>query len=53
MARWLQAAPPGSTVSLSGFLAARSANSKALRLHIHTIEFAEGNKNGQVLQEEG
>jgi primosomal replication protein N len=53
VARWLQAAPPGSTVSLTGFLAARSANSKALRLHIHTIEFAEGNQNGQVLQEEG
>ena len=53
VARWLQAAPPGATVQVSGFLAARSASSKSLRLHIHTIEFVEGNQNGQIPQEEG
>ncbi|MBK1679678.1 primosomal replication protein N [Rhodocyclus tenuis] len=53
VARWIQAAPTGATVRLSGFLAARSANGKQLRLHIHTIEFVEGKQNGQVLQEEG
>ncbi|MQY51216.1 primosomal replication protein N [Rhodocyclus tenuis] len=53
VARWLNAAPPGATVRIEGFLAARSANSRQLRLHIHTIEFVEGNQNGQVLQEEG
>ena len=45
-AKWLQAATPGVTVSLSGFLAAKSQNSKQLRLHITTIEFVEGNQNG-------
>jgi primosomal replication protein N len=42
-AKWLQAAAPGVQVRLSGFLAARSQNSKQLRLHVTTIEFAEGN----------
>ena len=45
-ATWLQAAIPGVTVNLSGFLAAKSQNSKQLRLHITTIEFVEGNQNG-------
>lgn len=52
-AKWLQAANPGSTVRVTGFLAARSQHSKQLRLHINTIEFVEGNENGQILQEEG
>ena len=45
-ARWLQAATPGVTVQLTGFLAARSQNSKQLRLHVTMIEFVEGNQNG-------
>ena len=45
-AQWLQAATPGVTVRLSGFLAAKSQSSKQLRLHITTIEFVEGNQNG-------
>jgi primosomal replication protein N len=53
MATWLQAANPGSAVRVTGFLAARSQHSKQLRLHVNTIEFVEGNQNGQILQEEG
>lgn len=45
-AKWLQAANPGATMRLTGFLAARSQNSKQLRLHINSIEFVEGNQNG-------
>ena len=45
-AKWLQAATPGVTVHLTGFLAAKSQNSKQLRLHVTTIEFVEGNQNG-------
>ncbi|MEO8410492.1 MAG: primosomal replication protein N [Propionivibrio sp.] len=45
-ARWLQAATPGVSVRLTGFLAAKSQHSKQLRLHITTIEFVEGNQNG-------
>jgi primosomal replication protein N len=45
-ARWLQAATPGVMVRVTGFLAARSQNSKQLRLHVITIEFVEGNQNG-------
>ena len=52
-ARWLQEAPPGASVRTSGFLAARSKNSKQPRLHVTTIEFVEGNQNGKVLQEKG
>jgi primosomal replication protein N len=52
-AQWLQAAGPGTALRLSGFLAARSRNSKQPRLHITTIEFVEGNQDGKVLQEEG
>ncbi len=52
-ARWLQAAPLGGTVKLTGFLAAKSRNSKTPVLHVNTIEFLEGNENGSILQEEG
>ncbi|MBK7955637.1 MAG: primosomal replication protein N [Candidatus Accumulibacter sp.] len=52
-AQWLQAASPGAALRLSGFLAARSRNSRQPRLHITTIEFVEGNQDGKVLQEEG
>ena len=52
-ARWLQAAPLGGVVKLTGFLAARSRNSKTPVLHVNSIEFLEGNKNGSLLQEEG
>jgi len=52
-ARWLQAAPLGGAVKLTGFLAARSRNSKTPVLHVNSIEFLEGNENGSILQEEG
>jgi primosomal replication protein N len=52
-ARWLQAAPLGGMVRLTGFLAAKSRNSKALVLHVNTLEYLEGNENGSILQEEG
>jgi primosomal replication protein N len=52
-ARWLQAAPLGGIVKLTGFLAAKSRNSKAPVLHVNTLEFLEGNENGSILQEEG
>jgi len=52
-ARWLQAAPLGGAVKLTGFLAARSRNSKAPVLHVNTLEYLEGNENGSILQEEG
>jgi len=52
-ARWLQEARPGVSLRLSGFLAARSRNSRQPRLHLTTIEFVEGNQDGQILQEEG
>jgi len=45
-AKWLQAATPGVNVRLTGFLTAKSQNSKQLRLHVTTIEFVEGNQNG-------
>ena len=45
-ARWLQAATPGVRLHLTGFMAAKSQNSKQLRLHVTTIEFVEGNQNG-------
>jgi primosomal replication protein N len=52
-ARWLQAAPLGGAVAMTGFLAARSRNSKSPVLHVNSIEFLEGNENGSILQEEG
>ena len=45
-AHWLQAAAPGSPVRLTGFLAAKSRNSKQLILHVNSIEFVEGIENG-------
>ena len=45
-ARWIQDATAGTPMRLTGFLAARSRNSKQLRLHVTTIEFVEGNQNG-------
>ncbi|MFT3960700.1 primosomal replication protein N [Propionivibrio sp.] len=45
-ARWMQDAAAGTTMRMTGFLAARSRNSKQLRLHVTTIEFVEGNQNG-------
>lgn len=42
-AKWLQAAPLGNPVTLIGFLAAKSRNSKTPVLHIQQIEFLEGN----------
>ena len=52
-AKWLQAAPLGGAVKVTGFLAAKSRNSKTPVLHVNTIEFLEGNENGSILQEEG
>jgi primosomal replication protein N len=52
-ARWLQAAPLGGAVSVTGFLAARGRSSRTPVLHINTLEFLEGNENGSILQEEG
>ncbi|HQC80778.1 MAG TPA: primosomal replication protein N [Accumulibacter sp.] len=51
-AQWLQAASPGAVLRMTGFLAARSRNSKQPRLHVTTIKFVEGNQDGKVLQEE-
>jgi len=42
-AKWLQAATPGAEIRVTGFLAAKSRNSKQLVLHIERIEFLEGN----------
>ncbi len=42
-AKWLQAATTGAQVKVTGFLAAKSRNSKQLVLHIEHIEFLEGN----------
>ena len=52
-ARWLQAVSLGGAVNVTGFLAARSRNSKTPVLHVNSIEFLEGNENGSILQEEG
>ena len=52
-ASWLQSAPLGGRVSVTGFLAARSRNSKSPVLHVNSIEFLEGKENGPILQEEG
>ena len=52
-ARWLEAAPLGGAVKLTGFLAAKSRNSKTPVLHVNTLEYLEGNENGTILQEEG
>ena len=52
-ARWLQAVSLGGAVNLTGFLAARTRNSKTPVLHVNSIEFLEGNESGSILQEEG
>jgi primosomal replication protein N len=52
-ARWLQAAPLGGEVKLTGFLAAKSLTSRTPVLHVNTLEYLEGNENGSILQEEG
>jgi primosomal replication protein N len=52
-ARWLEAAPLGGVVQVTGFLAAKSRNSKAPVLHVNKLEYLEGNENGSILQEEG
>ncbi|HEX6735615.1 MAG TPA: primosomal replication protein N [Azonexus sp.] len=52
-AKWLQAAPLGGAVRVTGFLAARSLKSRTPVLHVNSIEFLEGNENGSILQEEG
>lgn len=46
MARLLDAAPVGASLRTGGFIAARSLRSKALVLHLTTIEFLEGNQDG-------
>ena len=53
IARWLQTAPLGCDVRLSGFMAAKSLQSKSLVLHLQQIEFLEGIENGSLLQKEG
>ncbi|MFA9949329.1 primosomal replication protein N [Dentiradicibacter hellwigii] len=45
-ANWLQAAAPGTELRLTGFIAAKSRQSRQLRLHITKIEFVEGKQNG-------
>ena len=52
-ARWLEAAPLGGAVLVTGFLAAKGRNSKTPVLHVNTLEFLEGIKNGSLLQKEG
>ncbi len=52
-ARWLEAAPLGRAVAVSGVLAANSRNSRTPVLHVNTLEYLEGNENGSILQEEG
>ncbi|MDE2441206.1 MAG: primosomal replication protein N [Betaproteobacteria bacterium] len=52
-ARWLQAAPLGGQLKVTGFLAARGRNSRVPVLHVNTLEYLEGNENGSILQEEG
>lgn len=52
-AKWLDAAAVGTGIAVSGFLCAKSRNSRSLVLHVNTIEFLEGTKHGSILQEEG
>ncbi len=47
------AAPLAGLLKVSGFLAAKSRNSRLRVLHVNTLEFLEGNQNGSFLQEEG
>jgi primosomal replication protein N len=43
LAQTLAAAAPGTSVSVTGFMAAKSARSRMPVLHLNTIEFMEGN----------
>ena len=43
LARALAAAAPGARVSVTGFMAAKSARSRMPVLHLNVIEFMEGN----------
>ena len=45
-AQLLAAVKPGDELRVSGFLAARSLKRRMPILHVNTIEFVEGNKNG-------
>lgn len=47
-AKWLQAAATGADVRVTGFLAAKSRNSKQLVLHIEQLELLEGISNGTI-----
>jgi primosomal replication protein N len=42
-AKWLAAVAPGLTISLAGFIAAKSRQRKTLVFHVQSIEFLEGN----------
>ena len=41
-ARWLQAVSLGGAINVTGFLAAKSRNSRMPVLHVNSIEFLEG-----------
>lgn len=45
-AQLLAAVKPGDELKVSGFLAAHSLKRRMPILHVNTIEFVEGNKNG-------
>ena len=51
-AEFLAAAPLGSAVAASGFLAARGLRSRQLVLHVTNIEFLEGSEHGIQTQEQ-
>ena len=46
MALLMADSKPGDGLTLGGFFAARSRNSRTLVLHVNKIEFLEGNENG-------
>lgn len=45
-AQMLATVKPGDELKVSGFLVARSLKRRMPILHVNTIEFVEGNKNG-------
>ena len=47
----LAAAPLGSAIRATGFLAAKSLRNAQLRLHVTNIEFLEGHENGIQTEE--
>jgi primosomal replication protein N len=51
-AEFLAAAPLGSAVVASGFMAAKGAHNRRLVLHVTNIEFLEGSDNGIQTQEQ-